>query len=397
MILSSAFQMKVTLRQTHSNPIERCRNFRDDNVHTLYLLGRSKHSKIPSNESPMPIHDDEETVLVDDDDPNDLSKFPSLKRFLEASVDENIKAFEAMQSKKSKRIEDFDIIDNHDSEGKPTKPVNAAFNGMTVEQIRAKLGRGPAADDDEEEDEDEMETPSFSTKTRKDLDPELEKLIFNRLLPTTPPPSTPTATNSKHAKASSIVVKHSIQPMQQQQQQNQQQARQPQQPTINPARQAKKDRKIMLQERQDELLANVEEDDEELKKIRKQKIRMDRLVPVSFKNPIPSPKPPTSFDEIEKTILESKLFVPFSFTELPLFQERHTLYDSEYKKSLEQILLNLGTFQIQSPTKIQAAAIPVMSEGNSMILHAQTGSGKTIAYLLPLVKLVNPALPKVTF
>ncbi|PWV11639.1 putative ATP-dependent DEAD/H RNA helicase [Trypanosoma cruzi] len=39
----------------------------------------------------------------------------------------------------------------------------------------------------------------------------------------------------------------------------------------------------------------------------------------------------------------------------------------------------------QNPTRIQAATIPVVKEGRDIIGVAQTGSGKTGAYVLPLV------------
>ncbi|GKY96851.1 hypothetical protein MPSEU_000644200 [Mayamaea pseudoterrestris] len=38
------------------------------------------------------------------------------------------------------------------------------------------------------------------------------------------------------------------------------------------------------------------------------------------------------------------------------------------------------------PTPIQQAAIPSLSKGESLVIHAQTGSGKTIAYLLPMTE-----------
>jgi hypothetical protein len=46
--------------------------------------------------------------------------------------------------------------------------------------------------------------------------------------------------------------------------------------------------------------------------------------------------------------------------------------------------------KVEIPTKIQDIAIPLLSIGYNTILHAQTGSGKTLGFLLPLVYLVNP-------
>ena len=33
----------------------------------------------------------------------------------------------------------------------------------------------------------------------------------------------------------------------------------------------------------------------------------------------------------------------------------------------------------------QASAVPAISEGRSVIMHAYTGSGKTLSYLLPII------------
>lgn len=44
----------------------------------------------------------------------------------------------------------------------------------------------------------------------------------------------------------------------------------------------------------------------------------------------------------------------------------------------------LAKQQIAEPTPIQAAALPVLLDGKDAYLHAQTGTGKTLAYLLPL-------------
>ncbi|WP_116810097.1 DEAD/DEAH box helicase [Steroidobacter cummioxidans] len=40
--------------------------------------------------------------------------------------------------------------------------------------------------------------------------------------------------------------------------------------------------------------------------------------------------------------------------------------------------------QISRPTPIQSAALPVLSAGRDAYLHAETGTGKTLAYLLPI-------------
>jgi len=47
---------------------------------------------------------------------------------------------------------------------------------------------------------------------------------------------------------------------------------------------------------------------------------------------------------------------------------------------------SLETMNIVEPTPIQKAAIGPLTTGLSAILHAETGSGKTLTYLLPLLK-----------
>jgi len=40
--------------------------------------------------------------------------------------------------------------------------------------------------------------------------------------------------------------------------------------------------------------------------------------------------------------------------------------------------------KISEPTPIQCVAIPAIAEGKDVYIHAETGSGKTLSYLLPL-------------
>ena len=61
-------------------------------------------------------------------------------------------------------------------------------------------------------------------------------------------------------------------------------------------------------------------------------------------------------------------------------------------KSFEQLKLNkpqlkaLADLQISTPTPIQEKAIPAVLSGNDLIGLAQTGTGKTLAYLLPIFR-----------
>jgi len=49
-----------------------------------------------------------------------------------------------------------------------------------------------------------------------------------------------------------------------------------------------------------------------------------------------------------------------------------------------ELVAALARQQITEPTPIQSAALPVLAEGKDAYLHAETGTGKTLAYLLPL-------------
>jgi len=54
------------------------------------------------------------------------------------------------------------------------------------------------------------------------------------------------------------------------------------------------------------------------------------------------------------------------------------------------LLAKLAPMGITEPTEIQAAAIPSLLEGKDAILQAQTGTGKTLAYLLPMLSKLDP-------
>lgn len=55
------------------------------------------------------------------------------------------------------------------------------------------------------------------------------------------------------------------------------------------------------------------------------------------------------------------------------------------------LVASLGKQQIAAPTPIQSTAIPVLMAGKDAYLHAETGTGKTLAYLLPLFTRIDPA------
>jgi len=56
-----------------------------------------------------------------------------------------------------------------------------------------------------------------------------------------------------------------------------------------------------------------------------------------------------------------------------------------------ELIAALAKQEISEPTPIQSAAIPVLMAGKDAYLNAETGTGKTLAYLLPLFARIDPA------
>ena len=54
------------------------------------------------------------------------------------------------------------------------------------------------------------------------------------------------------------------------------------------------------------------------------------------------------------------------------------------------LIAALSKQQISEPTPIQSAALPVLLAGQDAYLNAETGTGKTLAYLLPLMTRIDP-------
>src|SRR5690606_20288135 len=52
----------------------------------------------------------------------------------------------------------------------------------------------------------------------------------------------------------------------------------------------------------------------------------------------------------------------------------------------EQILKNVHTAGYETPTPIQAQSIPILLEGGDLLGIAQTGTGKTAAFTLPMLE-----------
>ncbi|SNS97557.1 Superfamily II DNA and RNA helicase [Anaerovirgula multivorans] len=59
--------------------------------------------------------------------------------------------------------------------------------------------------------------------------------------------------------------------------------------------------------------------------------------------------------------------------------------------NLKQFILeNLETEGIKNPTEIQADSIPHILEGKDVVGKAKTGTGKTLAYLIPMIEKIHP-------
>jgi superfamily II DNA/RNA helicase len=63
---------------------------------------------------------------------------------------------------------------------------------------------------------------------------------------------------------------------------------------------------------------------------------------------------------------------------------------------IEPLLRSLETLGYQTPTPVQAQAIPAVLAGRDLMAAAQTGTGKTAGFALPLLQLLAMEGPKVT-
>ncbi|PKG40980.1 RNA helicase [Psychromonas sp. Urea-02u-13] len=81
---------------------------------------------------------------------------------------------------------------------------------------------------------------------------------------------------------------------------------------------------------------------------------------------------------LEPTILMTAITIPANFTELGL---------------IPPLLARLTELEYQQPTPIQAQAIPSILAGRDLIAGANTGSGKTATFALPLLQQIHAEKP----
>ena len=93
----------------------------------------------------------------------------------------------------------------------------------------------------------------------------------------------------------------------------------------------------------------------------------------------------------------------FAQSQLNGIEEKHTTQESSaiFEENDEEVkplkrfasltlsnaaAMALARAGFTTPTPIQASALPLLTQGESLILHAETGSGKTLGYLLPITE-----------
>jgi len=86
---------------------------------------------------------------------------------------------------------------------------------------------------------------------------------------------------------------------------------------------------------------------------------------------------------LQKTLSSHKPRYAYKSYLCTKFNTMATFQDFDLPKSLQKALDELG---FQNPTPIQERAMPVILSGRDMMGIAQTGTGKTFAYLLPILK-----------
>lgn len=60
-----------------------------------------------------------------------------------------------------------------------------------------------------------------------------------------------------------------------------------------------------------------------------------------------------------------------------------------------QLVERLAALSITTPTTVQQQVIPPLSQGRSLVFQSETGTGKTLAYLLPLLQQIDESIQQI--
>ena len=60
-----------------------------------------------------------------------------------------------------------------------------------------------------------------------------------------------------------------------------------------------------------------------------------------------------------------------------------------------QLVERLAALSITTPTTVQQQVIPLLSQGRSLVFQSETGTGKTLAYLLPLLQQIDESIQQI--
>jgi superfamily II DNA/RNA helicase len=64
-------------------------------------------------------------------------------------------------------------------------------------------------------------------------------------------------------------------------------------------------------------------------------------------------------------------------------------FSTRFSSVNSKLLASLASHNITSPSNIQSKVIPLLLNNKSLIIASETGSGKTIAYLLPILNALS--------
>ena len=99
------------------------------------------------------------------------------------------------------------------------------------------------------------------------------------------------------------------------------------------------------------------------------------------------------FDAAARLLCPAPFAGPHEISGLPESIGRLSILTTQFSQfSLSPALMaRLEANQFKIPTPVQAAAIPPALEGRDVLATAQTGTGKTLSFLIPIVEMLQKA------